>query len=233
VDQKLMREFVEKKLKRGGYTNIAAANFPCGVWIKEDTKLYAVCLFDDPNKLAADPWRIDRVVDYAAQKVREQKQLECQFLALVLSDDFSISKQLVTGFYPRWFIDDAGQPVIFDGQPSEFCDLYATLIRKERFSDRFNGKRIAINRIPEVTLMLVILNILIQCIVAVGEIGGKESALMNMMVSLFKSQSGGVLLQAFFFTLDGIIYLTICLFFCILVHWQSVVLESGVFLVYI
>ena len=30
--------------------------------------------------------------------------------------------------------------------------------------------------------MLVILNILIQCIVAVGEIGGKESALMNMMV---------------------------------------------------
>lgn len=177
-----MREFVEKKLKRGGYTNIAAANFPCGVWIKEDTKLYAVCLFDDPNKLAADPWRIDRVVDYAAQKVREQKQLECQFLALVLSDDFSISKQLVTGFYPRWFIDDAGQPVIFDGQPSEFCDLYATLIRKERFSDRFNGKRIAINRIPEVTLMLVILNILIQCIVAVGEIGGKESALMNMMV---------------------------------------------------
>lgn len=160
MDQKLMREFVEKKLKRGGYTNIAAANFPCGVWIKEDTKLYAVCLFDDPNKLAADPWRIDRVVDYAAQKVREQKQLECQFLALVLSDDFSISKQLVTGFYPRWFIDDAGQPVIFDGQPSEFCDLYATLIRKERFSDRFNGKRIAINRIPEVTLMLVILNIL-------------------------------------------------------------------------
>ena len=135
-----MREFVEKKLKRGGYTNIAAANFPCGVWIKEDTKLYAVCLFDDPNKLAADPWRIDRVVDYAAQKVREQKQL------------------------------------------AEFCDLYATLIRKERFSDRFNGKRIAINRIPEVTLMLVILNILIQCIVAVGEIGGKESALMNMMV---------------------------------------------------
>lgn len=182
MDQKLMREFVEKKLKRGGYTNIAAANFPCGVWIKEDTKLYAVCLFDDPNKLAADPWRIDRVVDYAAQKVREQKQLECQFLALVLSDDFSISKQLVTGFYPRWFIDDAGQPVIFDGQPSEFCDLYATLIRKERFSDRFNGKRIAINRIPEVTLMLVILNILIQCIVAVGEIGEKESALMNMMV---------------------------------------------------
>lgn len=127
MDQKLMREFVEKKLKRGGYTNIAAANFPCGVWIKEDTKLYAVCLFDDTNKLAADPWRIDRVVDYAAQKVREQKQ-------------------------------------------------------KERFSDRFNGKRIAINRIPEVTLMLVILNILIQCIVAVGEIGGKESALMNMMV---------------------------------------------------
>ena len=182
MDQKLMRKFVEKKLKRGGYTNIAAANFPCGVWIKEDTKLYAVCLFDDPNKLVADPWRIDRVVDYAAQKVREQKQLECQFLALVLSDDFSISKQLVTGFYPRWFIDDAGQPVIFDGQPSEFCDLYATLIRKERFSDRFNGKRIAINRIPEVTLMLVILNILIQCIVAVGEIGGKESALMNMMV---------------------------------------------------
>ena len=56
MDQKLMREFVEKKLKRGGYTNIAAANFPCGVWIKEDTKLYAVCLFDDPNKLAADPW---------------------------------------------------------------------------------------------------------------------------------------------------------------------------------
>ena len=213
MDQKLMREFVEKKLKRGGYTNIAAANFPCGVWIKEDTKLYAVCLFDDPNKLAADPWRIDRVVDYAAQKVREQKQLECQFLALVLSDDFSISKQ----------------PVIFDGQPSEFCDLYATLIRKERFSDRFNGKRIAINRIPEVTLMLVILNILIQCIVAVGEIGEKESALMNMMVL----QIGGVLLQAFFFTLDGIIYLTICLFFCILVHWQSVVLESGVFLVYI
>ena len=48
----------------------------------------------------------------------------------MLSDDFSISKQLVTGFYPRWFIDDAGQPVIFDGQPSEFCDLYATLIRK-------------------------------------------------------------------------------------------------------
>ena len=183
MDQKLMREFVEKKLKRGGYTNIAAANFPCGVWIKEDTKLYAVCLFDDPNKLAADPWRIDRVVDYAAQKVREQKQLECQFLALVLSDDFSISKQLVTGFYPRWFIDDTGQPVIFDGQPSEFCDLYATLIRKERFSDRFNGKRIAINRIPEVTLMLVILNILIQCIVAVGEIGGKESALMNMMAA--------------------------------------------------
>ena len=85
MDQKLMREFVEKKLKRGGYTNIAAANFPCGVWIKEDTKLYAVCLFDDPNKLAADPWRIDRVVDYTAQKVREQKQLECQFLALVLS----------------------------------------------------------------------------------------------------------------------------------------------------
>lgn len=80
----------------------------------------------------------------------------------MLSDDFSISKQLVTGFYPRWFIDDAGQPVIFDGQPSEFCDLYATLIRKERFSDRFNGKRIAINRIPEVTLMLVILNILIN-----------------------------------------------------------------------
>ena len=94
MDQKLMREFVEKKLKRVGYTNIAAANFPCGVWIKEDTKLYAVCLFDDPNKLAADPWRIDRVVDYAAQKVREQKQLECQFLALVLSDDFSISEAL-------------------------------------------------------------------------------------------------------------------------------------------
>lgn len=182
MDQKLMLEFVEKKLKLGGYTNIAAANFPCGVWIKKDTKLYAVCLFDDPNKLAADPWRIDRVVDYAAQKVREQNQLECQFLALVLSDDFSISKQLVTGFYPRWFIDDAGQPVIFDGQPSEFCDLYATLIRKERFADHFNGKRIAINRIPEVTLMLVILNIFIQCIVAVGEIGGKESSLMDMMV---------------------------------------------------
>ena len=32
MDQKLMREFVEKKLKRGGYTNIAAANFPCGVY---------------------------------------------------------------------------------------------------------------------------------------------------------------------------------------------------------
>lgn len=30
MDQKLMREFVEKKLKRVGYTNIAAANFPCG-----------------------------------------------------------------------------------------------------------------------------------------------------------------------------------------------------------
>ena len=172
-----MREFVEKKLKRGGYTNIAAANFPCGVWIKEDTKLYAVCLFDDPNKLAADPWRIDRVVDYAAQKVREQKQLECQFLALVLSDDFSISKQLVTGFYPRWFIDDAGQPVIFDGQPSEFCDLYATLIRKERFSDRFNGKRIEINRIPEVTLMLVILNILIHF--------GWDHLFNNMLVLLY------------------------------------------------
>lgn len=171
------------------------------------------------------------------RRLESKNRWSVNFLQLVLSDDFSISKQLVTGFYPRWFIDDAGQPVIFDGQPSEFCDLYATLIRKERFSDRFNGKRIAINRIPEVTLMLVILNILIQCIVAVGEVGGKESALMNMMVlqigELFKSQSGGVLLQAFFFTLDGIIYLTICLFFCILVHWQSAVLESGVFWVYI
>lgn len=39
-----------------------------------------------------------RVVDYAAQKVREQKQLECQFLALVLSDDFSNFKALVTAF---------------------------------------------------------------------------------------------------------------------------------------
>ena len=169
MDQKLILEFVEKKLKLGGYTNIAAANFPCGVWIKKDTKLYAVCLFDDPSKLAA-------------QKVREQNQLECQFLALVLSDDFSISKQLVTGFYPRWFIDDAGQPVIFDGQPSEFSDLYTTQISKERFADCFKGKKIALNRIPEITLMLVILNILIQCIVAVGEIGGKESSLMDMMV---------------------------------------------------
>lgn len=155
----------------------------------------------------------------------------------MLSDDFSISKQLVTGFYPRWFIDDTGQPVIFDGQPSEFCDLYATLIRKERFLDRFNGKRIAINRVPEVTLMLVILNILIQCIVAVGEIGGKESALMNMMVlqigEFVQKPEGWRLVTSVFLHFDGIIYLTICLFFCILVHWQSAVLENGVFLVYI
>ena len=127
-------------------------------------------------------------------------------------------KQLVTGFYPRWFIDDAGQPVIFDGQPSEFCDLYATLIRKERFSDRFNGKRIAINRIPEVTLMLVILNIFDSMHLAAGEIGGKESALMNMMVLQIgefvqKTEWWRLVTSVFFFTLDGIIYLTICLFF--------------------
>ena len=51
-----MREFVEKKLKRGGYTNIAAANFPCGVWIKEDSKLFAVCLLDDGIRLADGAW---------------------------------------------------------------------------------------------------------------------------------------------------------------------------------
>lgn len=94
MDQKLMREFVEKKLKRGGYTNIAAANFPCGVWIKEDTKLYAVCLFDDPNKLAADPWRIDRVVDYAAQKVREQNSWSVNFLHLCCQMIFQFQSSL-------------------------------------------------------------------------------------------------------------------------------------------
>lgn len=85
--------------------------------------------------------------------------------------------------------------------------------------------------------MLVILNILIQCIVAVGEIGGKESVLMNMMVlqidEFVQKPEWWRLVTSVFLHFDGIIYLTICLFFCILVHWQSVVLESGVFLVYI
>ena len=207
LDEKMMREFVEKKLKRGGYTNIAAADFPCSVWIKKDTELYAVCLFDDAKKLAADRWRIDRVMDYAAQKVREQNPQMCHFLALILSDDFSVSKQLLNGSsqessysgriyssgiysggaysegsYPRWFVDGNGQPVIFDGQPAEFCDLYSVLTRKEKFTDRFKGNGISLNRIPEATLALVIINVVIQCIVAVGEIGGRDSALMDWMV---------------------------------------------------
>lgn len=182
MDQKMMREFVEKKLQRNGYTNIAAAAFPCSVWIKKDTQLYAVCLFDDAKTLAADRWRIDRVMDYVAQKVREQNPGMCQFLALVLSDDFSISKQLLEGSYPRWFVDGEGQPVIFDGQPSVFGDLQSVLTRKEKFTDRFKGSGISLNRIPEATLVLVVINIMIQCIVAVGEIGGKDSALMDWMV---------------------------------------------------
>ena len=182
LDQKMMREFVEKKLQRGGYRNIAAADFPCSVWIKKDTQLYAVCLFDDAAKLAKDRWRIDRVMDYAAHKVREQNPGICQFLALVLSDDFSISKQLLEGTYPRWFVDGEGKLVIFDGQPSNFGDLSFVLTRKEKFTDRFKGNKIALNRIPEATLALVIINIVIQCIVAVGELGGKESTLMDWMV---------------------------------------------------
>jgi rhomboid protease GluP len=184
LDQKMMREFVEKKLQRGGYSSIAATDFPCGVWIKKDTdtQLYVVCLFDDAGKLAADRWRIDRVMDYAAQKVREQNSGRCQFLALVLSEDFSVSKQLLEGSYPRWFVDGDGQMVIFDDQPSEFCDLYPVLTRKETLMDRFKGKGISVNRIPEATLILVILNVIIQCIVAVGEIGGKDSALLEWMV---------------------------------------------------
>ena len=187
LDEKMMREFVEKKLKRGGYTNIAAADFPCSVWIKKNTELYAVCLFDDAKKLAADWWRIDRIMDYAAQKVREQNPQVCHFLALILSDDFSVSKQLLNGSsqessYPRWFVDGSGQPVIFDGQPAEFCDLYFVLTRKEKFTDRFKENDISLKRIPEATLTLVIINIVIQCIVAVGEIGGRDSALMDWMV---------------------------------------------------
>lgn len=182
LDQKMMREFVEKKLQHGGYNSIAAADFPCGVWIKKETQLHVVCLFDDVSKLVSDRWRIDRVMDYAAQKVREQNPGMCQFLALILSDDFSASKQLLEGSYPRWFVDGDGQPVIFDGQPSEFGDLYSILTRKEKITDRFKGNRISINRIPEATLMLVIINSIIQCIVAIGEIGGRDSALMDWMV---------------------------------------------------
>lgn len=177
-----MREFVEQKLQRGGYSSIAAADFPCGVWIKKENQLYVVCLFDDASKLAVDQWRIDRVMDYAAQKVREQNQGRCQFLALILSDDFSVSKQLLEGIYPRWFVDADGRIVIFDGQPSEFGNLHATLTRKETFKDRFKGNGISINRIPEVTLTLVIINIIIQGIVAVSEIGGRDSVLMDWMV---------------------------------------------------
>ena len=182
LDQKMMREFVEKKLQRGGYTNIAAADFPCDVWIKKDTQLYAVCLFEDAKKLANDLWKIDRVMDYVAQKIREQNPGICQFLALILSDDFSVSKQLLNGAYPRWFVNGDGQVVIFDGQPSEFGDLYLILTRKEKVLDRFKGSRISIKQIPEATLLLVIINIVIQCIVAIGEIGGKNSALMDLMV---------------------------------------------------
>ncbi len=178
----MMREFVEQKLQRGGYSSIAAADFPCGVWIKKENQLYVVCLFDDASKLAVDQWRIDRVMDYAAQKVREQNQGRCQFLALILSDDFSVSKQLLEGIYPRWFVDADGRIVIFDGQPSEFGNLHATLTRKETFKDRFKGNGISINRIPEVTLTLVIINIIIQGIVAVSEIGGRDSVLMDWMV---------------------------------------------------
>lgn len=184
LDQKMMREFVEKKLQRGGYNSIASADFPCGVWIKKatDTQLYVVCLFDDVSKLAADPWRIDRIMDYAAQKVREQNPGWCQFLALILSDDFSASKQLLEGAYPRWFVDGEGRIVIFDGQLSEFGDLYQVLTRKETFKDRFKGNGILINRIPDATLVLVILNIIIQCIVAIGASGGRDSKLMDWMV---------------------------------------------------
>ena len=94
MDQKLMREFVEKKLKRGGYTNIAAANFPCGVWIKEDTKLYAVCLFDDPNKLAADPWRIDRVVIMQHRRLESKNSWSVNFLHLCCQMIFQFQSSL-------------------------------------------------------------------------------------------------------------------------------------------
>lgn len=185
MDQKMMREFVEKKLQSRGYTNIAAASFPCSVWIQKDerdTKLSVVCLFEDASKLAEDLFRIDRVMDYAAQKVREQNPRPCQFLALILSDDFSVSKKLLNGEYPRWFVDGDGQLVVFDGQPSEFGNLREVLTQKRRHSIQFKALGNSLGQIPEMTLLLVILNIVIQCIVAVGEIGGKDSALMDLFV---------------------------------------------------
>lgn len=182
LDQKMMREYVEKKLQRGGYTNIAAADFPCGVWIKKDTRLYAVCMFDDAQKLTEDLWRIDRIMDYTAQKVREQNELPCSFLALILSDDFSVSKKLLQGNYPRWFVDGEGQLAVFDGQPSDFGDLKKVITQKEKFTDRFRAGRISVNKIPEMTLLLVIVNVIIQCLAAFGELRGGESALMDMMV---------------------------------------------------
>lgn len=170
---------IKRQLEYGGYRNVQASGFPCQIMIKKAENSYVVCLFEDSHILEGQNFKLDYIQRTVKMAVERQLMASCKTIALVISDDIGRDRVLVEGEEPVWLIDQAGQRIVFDNQPGQFGELEILLEKRVMPWNRWFPKG---DKVPWITLFMVLINLIIQIIVEIQiQING-ESALMEHMV---------------------------------------------------
>lgn len=197
----LLSDKIQRQLQLGGYREVSAPKLPCRVLIRRDeAAVYAVCLAESGNLFRAffpeerggtegdgmHPEReraaekLDALLFGIERALEASTSLPCQMLALVISEDPGQDKTLAAGTHAVWLMDLAGRRIVFDNQPSGF-DGVERLLETKVYP--WSGLQITgSGGLPWATLLLVLVNLLVQAVVAWQEWANGYSELMGAMV---------------------------------------------------
>ncbi len=153
---------IKQKLEYGGYRSVQALGFPCHIMIKKAEIIYAVCVIEDSAVFNVQSFQLDHLQRSVKNAVEKQFLASCRTIALVISDNIVRDRVLAEGTEPVWLLDLNGSRIIFDNQPGTFGDIEMLLEKKLHFWNQWFPKG---SRIPWVTFIFVLINLLIQIIV--------------------------------------------------------------------
>lgn len=176
----MLADQVVQKLTAGGYQPVQAGKLPCRVLVKREEILHIVCVIDNAVIFRGQMTYLDGLLFNIEEALERQLQCSGKVLALIISDNVAADRELTESRYAVWFVDSTGRRIVFDNQPGTFGNVEQLLEQKQGIRQKIFGD---VNGfVPWVTLGLVLVNVLVQIVVALQEQTGGDSALFRRMV---------------------------------------------------
>lgn len=175
----MLIETIKRQLEYGGYQRVQAPGFPCDIMIKKKEVMYAVCLIENTDVLRTQGIQIEYLQSAVKVAVEKKFFVSCKTIVLLISDNISRDKVFTDGCEPVWLIDRNGRRIVFENQPGQFGDVEMLLERSPKRWDKSIFKK---GTVPWVTFVLVVINLIVQIVVAAQIQLTGESDLLEKMV---------------------------------------------------